>query len=143
MGVCQGLMALMPFTGHLCSCSFYGAQVLFSSSVMYGNFVTIAQRRAIAKEAQEHKDRSVAQQTIAAAGRCREQLHWHTVLRLLLAPAQSKSMLMRFQPMLDSTQFVVNHTKLQSQHGAFVCTLNVPNPAKLFASCQVSFLLCN
>lgn len=32
-------------------------QVLFSSSVMYGNFVTIAQRRALAKEAQEHKDR--------------------------------------------------------------------------------------
>ena len=35
-------------------------QVLFSSSVMYGNFLTIAQRRAIAKEAQEHKDRSAA-----------------------------------------------------------------------------------
>lgn len=34
-------------------------QVLFSSSVMYGNFVTIAQRRALAKEAQEHKDRCV------------------------------------------------------------------------------------
>ena len=32
-------------------------QVLFSSSVMYGNFVTIAQRRVMAKEAQEHKDR--------------------------------------------------------------------------------------
>ncbi len=32
-------------------------QVLFSSSVMYGNFVTIAKRRALAKEAQEHKDR--------------------------------------------------------------------------------------
>lgn len=35
----------------------FAAKVLFSSSVMYGNFVTIAQRRAIAKEAQEHKDR--------------------------------------------------------------------------------------
>ena len=32
-------------------------QVLFSSSVMYGNFVTIAQRRALAREAQEYKDR--------------------------------------------------------------------------------------
>ncbi|DBA81613.1 hypothetical protein WJX77_010729 [Trebouxia sp. C0004] len=35
----------------------FSAKVLFSSSVMYGNFVTIAQRRALAKEAQEHKDR--------------------------------------------------------------------------------------
>ncbi|KAA6426844.1 MAG: adenylate guanylate cyclase [Trebouxia sp. A1-2] len=35
----------------------FAAKVLFSSSVMYGNFVTIAQRRALAKEAQEHKDR--------------------------------------------------------------------------------------
>lgn len=34
-------------------------QVLFSSSVMYGNFVTIAQRRVMAKEAQEHKDRYI------------------------------------------------------------------------------------
>lgn len=35
----------------------FSAKVLFSSSVMYGNFVTIAQRRALAKEAQEHIDR--------------------------------------------------------------------------------------
>ena len=42
-------------------------QVLFSSSVMYGNFVTIAQRRAIAKEAQEHKDRSVPVQNSMTA----------------------------------------------------------------------------
>lgn len=29
-------------------------QVVFSSSVMYANFLTLAQRRAIAKEAEEH-----------------------------------------------------------------------------------------
>ena len=52
-------------------------QVLFSSSVMYGNFVTIAQRRAIAKEAQEHKDRSDSWQTS-----CRSKEHSITAFDL-------------------------------------------------------------
>ena len=51
--MCDQCKAVCPFLDRSCLL----LQVLFSSSVMYGNFVTIAQRRALAKEAQEHKDR--------------------------------------------------------------------------------------
>ena len=53
--LCQGCAALR--TSQLTSFSAAVLQVLFSSSVMYGNFLTIAQRRALAKEAAEHANR--------------------------------------------------------------------------------------
>ena len=52
---CQGCAASR--TSQLTSFSAAVLQVLFSSSVMYGNFLTIAQRRALAKEAAEHANR--------------------------------------------------------------------------------------
>lgn len=39
-------------------------QVVFSSSVMYANFLTISQRRAIAEIAKEHAARSALHQKI-------------------------------------------------------------------------------
>ncbi|KAK9828691.1 hypothetical protein WJX72_001553 [[Myrmecia] bisecta] len=51
----------------------FGAKVLFSSSVMYGNFITIAQRKVIAKEIEEHANRLQMVEDLKKAVKTKEE----------------------------------------------------------------------